>query len=83
MANSKVNSKVSKGTMWVTYGKKITAVKILDIKQTGILYPDIALMRFYLDDKIGDIVLERNQKSIQIGKKFYFLNKQDADDKVR
>ncbi|MGS0922043.1 hypothetical protein ACVBGD_28900 [Klebsiella pneumoniae] len=72
-----------KGRLWITYGKKITEVKILDIKQTGIQYPDTPLIRYTLEDKVSDIVLPKNQSSIQIGKKYYFLNKEDADNKIK
>lgn len=72
----------SKGSVWVTYGKKITEVKILDVKQTGIQYPNTPLIRYTLEDKIGDIVLEKNRTSIQIGKKYFFLNKEDADNRI-
>ena len=69
--------------MWVVYGKTITPIKITDIKQTGFRYPNIALYRYLLADKPGDVVLENGQTSITIGRKYFTLHEDDAINKVR
>lgn len=71
------------GNMWVVYGKTITPVKITNIVQTGIKYPDTALYRYLLADKPGDIVLENGQTSIVIGRKYFTLHEDDAINKVK
>lgn len=82
---AKAKSKVVKnlGTLWKVYGKNITPIKIIDIKQTGILYPDTPLYRYYLDGDPDNIVLEKGQSDIKIGRRFFTLCKENAINKTK